>query len=371
MEYIYPTSFTYTEALLFFFVLACIIHLHYILRYYRPLAKYKKKEKAEHKNKGVSVIIAAKNELENLKQNLSHVLCQDYPEFEVIVIDDHSNDSSLEYLSGFKEEQLRVIRAEIDEHGKKRALAKGVQNAKYDWLLFTDADCKPASTHWLSQMAERLSDHQMVLGHGRFYKTDGFLNQLIRYECFQNAMQYMAFALAGRPYMGVGRNLAVHKNVFLSAQLNLLAKIKSGDDDLLVNEMGRYVETGIVTEPQAHTLSHAETSWKAYFFQKRRQLQAGNYYQFKDQFKLTLIWAAQFYSWWLFIALMLLGEYRMLILVLFFIKQMIQLISSRALSKQLRDHDLWKMWPFLEFVFLHWHAYTVVSIWFRKVDRWK
>lgn len=371
MEATYSTAFTFSDALLFIFVLAVCIHLHYILRYYRPLAFYQKQKKTSSNIFGVSVIVAAKNEFKNLKENLPFLLEQEGVEFELLIVDDHSTDGSIRFLKEVDNSRLKVIQSNDAEHGKKRALAKGVQQAQYDYLVFTDADCKPSSKQWLMQMTELLNENQIVLGHGRFYKEEGFLNRLIRFECFLNAMQYMAFALGGKPYMGVGRNLAIHKKVFQSSELNMLSKIKSGDDDLLVNEMGKYYQTGIVLNKEAHTISRAENNWKSYFFQKRRQVQAGNFYKLSDKIRLSLLWASQFYSWWIFIILMILGDYQILILVLFLAKQIIQALQSRQIAKRLSDQDLWPYWPILEFVLLHWLAYVVVSTWVKKVDRWK
>ena len=101
--------------------------------------------------------------------------------------------------------------------GKKFALTLGIKAAKHEYLLLTDADCKPTSKNWLSKMAANFSDvKQIVLGYGAYKKEKELLNTMIRFDAFHIAFQYFSFALAGETYMGVGRNLAYKKSVFFN-----------------------------------------------------------------------------------------------------------------------------------------------------------
>jgi hypothetical protein len=94
--------------------------------------------------------------------------------------------------------------------GKKLSITLGVKGAKFEHLILTDADCRPASRNWLKSIAENFSNEkQIVLGYGPYKKEKGFLNRLIRFDTTWIGMNYFSMALAKLPYMGVGRNLIV------------------------------------------------------------------------------------------------------------------------------------------------------------------
>jgi len=117
-----------------------------------------------------------------------------------------------------KNAHLRVVTIQEDEHhfhGKKFALMVGIKGAKYEHLLLTDADCKPASKNWItSMMGNFTTEAEIVLGYGAYEKTKGLLNKLIRFDSYYIALQYLSFALSRKTYMGVGRNLSYTKSLF-------------------------------------------------------------------------------------------------------------------------------------------------------------
>ena len=218
----FPTEISIDQILPFavfaIFGLSWIIQMIYYWAVYSRLAFYRKKP-AEPAQPPVSVVICAKNEYQNLLKNLPSVLEQDYPEYEVIVVNDASDDDSIELLNSFsrKYRHLKIFDLERNLNffsGKKFPLSLGINSAKHDIVLLTDADCKPAGPTWIKQMVSNYSEKtEVVLGYGTYRKTVGFLNQLIRYDAFLVAMQYMSYALAGMPYMGVGNILVYPKGV--------------------------------------------------------------------------------------------------------------------------------------------------------------
>lgn len=191
----------------------------------------------------VSVIICARNEAANLQKNLESILHQDYPNFEVLVVDDDSDDDSEAFLTELRQQyaQLEVlsIKGKVGQ-GKKNALAKGIQHAKHEWLLLTDADCMPNSKYWIKSMM--LSAHkdnaEIVLGYGPINSTSSWLNKWVQFETVYVAIQYFSFALWKMPYMGVGRNLMYKKSLFeKNSGFDRHQHLTSGDDDLFVNEV--------------------------------------------------------------------------------------------------------------------------------------
>jgi cellulose synthase/poly-beta-1,6-N-acetylglucosamine synthase-like glycosyltransferase len=267
------------------FVGSLLVQLFYYLFFFIRLV-FHKPTKVSTALEPVSVIICAWNEEDNLKQNLQNILEQDYPDFEVIVVNDHSLDETDLLLRAWQEryKDLRVINLTRDNanmRGKKFAISMGIKGAKHDHLIFTDADCRPKSRQWLKTMASGLKDNkQLVLGFGGFEKRKGLLNKLYRYESVHIAMQYFSYALVGLPYMGVGRNLAYDKELFFQTKGFIKHRhVASGDDDLLVNEVANARNTVIEVREEAQTVSQPRESWSDWWLQKRRHLSTGSFYR--------------------------------------------------------------------------------------------
>ena len=243
----------------------------------------------------VSIVICARNEAENLQKNLKVVLIQNYPKFEVIIVNDQSTDNTLEVVTDYfqRNENIRIFNIKQGDKplaGKKFALKTGVENAKYDTIVVTDADCKPVSAHWLEHLiGGYLSDTDFVLGYSPFYKAPSLINKVARYENVMTAMQYFSFAKIGMPYMGVGRNMTFRKSAFL--QWDNYAKSKhvhSGDDDLLVNALAKGSNTEICLHKDSLVYSEAKNTWSEWINQKRRHSGSGKFYKFHHKLLLFL-----------------------------------------------------------------------------------
>lgn len=275
---------------------ALLVQLVYYLVIFVRVPAFKPPIKSEKtKKEPVSIVICARNEAENLKTNLPLILEQDYPDFEVVVVNDCSDDDSQDILEKFQEKykHLRLTQIKHDEkftHGKKLALTIGIKAAKNEWLLLTDADCQPNGKQWLASMQQNFTDDcQIVLGYGGFNEYKGFLNKLVRFDTFFIALQYLGFALIKLPYMGVGRNLAYRKSLFMKNKgFASHAHILSGDDDLFVNEVATSKNTKVEFTLEAHTRSVPKKTFSLWAFQKRRHLSSGQTYKFKHKFLLGL-----------------------------------------------------------------------------------
>jgi glycosyltransferase involved in cell wall biosynthesis len=258
------------------------------LIFYKPVNSITAKEP-------VSVIICARNEEENLRKNLPVILEQEYPDFEVVVINDCSADGTEKYLDKLIEDYPFLKSTTIKEdrkfrHGKKLALTIGIKAAKNDLLLLTDADCRPESSHWIDTIQRNFAEGtSIVLGYGGYSEEKGLLNTIIRFETLYIALQYLNYALARLPYMGVGRNLAYRKSLFLSNKgFATHSHILSGDDDLFVNEVANRRNTSIEISKESHTRSEVKKTWKEWYFQKKRHLTTGPGYKFLIKFLLSL-----------------------------------------------------------------------------------
>jgi cellulose synthase/poly-beta-1,6-N-acetylglucosamine synthase-like glycosyltransferase len=281
-------------AVLVLFSLCFLLQMFFFWGFFSRLAFHKPDDNSliEHP---VSVVICARNEYYNLRENLPLLLSQDYPNYEVIVVNDSSTDPTPELLEEMKNTygNLRVFSLEKNLNffkGKKFPLALGIKSAAHDIVLLTDADCKPASTQWVRTMQSGFSPGKdIVLGYGGYIKQKGLLNMLIRFETLHTAMQYLSFALGGRPYMGVGRNLAYRKQLFNHEKgFSAHYTVHSGDDDLFVNRVSNGNNTAVEISKESHTLSHAKKSWGDWFIQKRRHLTTGHHYSSSSKRFLAL-----------------------------------------------------------------------------------
>lgn len=275
---------------------------------YGKLAFYKPDCKKKGATPPVSVIIAAKDEGPRLRENLPAILSQDYPGYEVVVVNDQSGDNTVEVLDELQQKypQLKVVTIESyikKFRGKKLALTLGIRKATHDVLLFTDADCKPNSQCWIRQMVRKFDKNKaFVLGFSPYSYGRGITHFLTQYDTFHTALNYFSLALAGFPYMGVGRNLAYRKSFFMdnkgfSAQLH----IHSGDDDLLVNRWADKDNVELSLCPESFMYSRPSLSFVSWWKQKRRHLLAGKYYKNKHRWMLGGIWWIRFifYIFWI------------------------------------------------------------------------
>lgn len=273
-------------ALLIIFCVAAIIQLFYYLYFFLSPSRFTHTG-GNSEAKPVSVIICARNEEENLKSFLPSVLEQDYPDYEVIVVNDCSEDDSFNILGEFlkKYPHLRVSNITKDPkftHNKKLAQFIGIKAAKNDILLFTDADCRPVSGDWINGMVSHFGGStDFVLGYGGYMRGKGLLNRYIRYESMTIAMQYFGLAIKGLPYMGVGRNLAYRRSFFFDKKgFGNYSHLASGDDDLFVNSNATSLNTTVEFRKEAHTRSVPAKTGKEFFKQKRRHLTTARYYRF-------------------------------------------------------------------------------------------
>ena len=359
------------------FVVTCVFQLiHYLFFYLRFVLNVSKPVK--HETQPVSVIICARNEVMNLKKNIHAILDQDYPAFEVVVVNDCSWDESGMFLDEMQKKypQLKVVTIQEQEkyrHAKKFALTLGIKAASHEVLLFTDADCMPAGNKWLSSMQHHFDKKsEIVLGYGAYKKETGFLNKLIRYDALMIAVQYFSFALAGNAYMGVGRNLAYRKSLFFRTKgFARHYHLLSGDDDLFVNENATSQNTAIETDPSSFTYSDPARTFSEWYVQKRRHMSTGRFYKFKHQLILFLNSSSGLLFYLSMIALLILRFDWRIILSLYTIKILIEFPILYFSSKKLRSIDLVWLFPILEFLNAVFQSFFFLSNLVTKQKPWK
>ncbi len=279
-----------------------LYQIYFYLRYLAPPIRLSRKQEKAFTAETtqsfcppVSVIVCAKNEDDNLSNYLHTLLTQDYPEYEVIVINDGSEDNTAEVLAQYAQAFPNLHLTFVPTHAqvrssKKLALTLGLKAAKYDYVLLTDADCRPDSTQWISHMMQGFAGGEqieLVLGYGAYFKEKTFVNKCIQYDTLFNGLQYMGLALAHHPYMGVGRNLAYRKDTFFNNNgfAGLLGS-RAGDDDLFVNKVATRRNTQVVLTRESLTWSVPKKTFAEWLMQKERHLGVSPQYRFGTKCRL-------------------------------------------------------------------------------------
>lgn len=364
--------------LFIFFCALVLIRLFYFSFFFARLAFYKAAPKSTSRTHAVSVIICARDEAANLAKNLPGALVQDYnTTHEVIVVDDNSFDESKYLLEEIKKEfkQLHVLELTQEAKGipgKKFPLSMGIKTAKYEILLLTDADCVPASEHWIRSMQDVYDDEtEIVLGYGAYHKKKGVLNKLIRWETFHSALQYMSYALAGIPYMGVGRNLSYKKVIFyrhkgFSAHNN----IPGGDDDLFINMAATKTNTKINLDPESFTLSSPAASWSQWKNQKSRHYTTSKYYRPMHKFLLGMYSFSQFLFYPAVVAAAIFFNWE-LTLIIFGVQLIWQAIVYSKTTKKLGENDLFPMFLFFELWMFIYYIIFAPALFKKPKPYWK
>jgi glycosyltransferase involved in cell wall biosynthesis len=360
------------------FVFIIAIQLFYYLFFFLRLALYKKKEKMVHVEHPISVVICARDEAHNLVNNLPGVLVQEYSTtHEVILVNDNSEDETKYLIEEFKKSFKNLNPVLLSQeakmiNGKKFPLSIGIKSAKNETLLLTDADCVPASEHWMRLMQDGYDDTiEIVLGYGAYRKKPGILNKLIRFETFQTALQYFSYALAGMPYMGVGRNLSYKKDVFLRNKgFSSINQMPSGDDDLFINQVANKSNTAIVIDKDAHTISEPKTTFHDWMNQKYRHYTTSKYYKKSHAALLGMYAFSQFLVYPILIAAIILSKEYILLTSLWGVRLIVQGAILRNTMKKLNELDLWPWFILFDFWSLFYYLFTLPSVWKAPQKNW-
>ncbi len=339
---------------------------------------FHKNKKIERKQEPVSIIICARNEYDNIENNLPLILEQKYFDFEVIVVDDCSCDGTSDLLKDFllKYPKLKVLPIKENVNffsNKKFALALGIKSAKNNLILLTDADCKPKSENWIAEMQQYFSDKKnIVLGYAGYENKGGLLNTLIRFDAFHIALQYLSLAKSGFPYMGVGRNLSYKRDLFYKNNgFSKHYQISSGDDDLFINSVATSTNSTIAIGKEAQIVSIAKKRFIDWFRQKKRHLTTAKYYKFKHKFVLFLYYLASvlFYVSTIFL-LTNIFNLPVIIGVASF-KILSQLFVFKMSMIKLDEKNFLLISPLLEILLILLNPILYISNIFYKKNKWK
>lgn len=358
--------------------IATLVQICYYWFVYAKLAFLKQRNEFLRSDQPVSIIVCARDEYYNLKENLPLLLNQEYSKFEVVVVNHGSEDETHFLLRDLSEQHknLKIVNVPQDLNfftGKKFPLSIGIKSASYELLLFTDADCMPRSNQWLRRMAANFTEGtEIVLGYGAYRKSKSLLNLLIRFDTVRIAMNYLGLARTGMPYMGVGRNMAYRKSLFYR-QNGFISHyhIQSGDDDLFINKAATGKNVRIEVQPDAHTISLPKTTLNHWLRQKRRHLLTGGMYKKTHKLVLGIFALTQVLFWASAIFLLVCWYQPYFVMGLFILRLLSQLIITGKVMKKLSETGFLLLVPFFELFLMLISPVLYVANMMNKPVKWR
>ncbi len=360
------------------FIFIVAIQILYYLGIFGKFA-FAKAQKITPKQIPISVIVCAKNEEKNVTNFIPLLAQQNYPDFEIVLIDDASSDETLTVFEEFEKQysNIRLVKVKNNEAfwgNKKYALTLGIKAAKKEYLLFIDADCYPTSKDWIMAMSSQFTDQKtIILGYGKYEKiANSFLNKIIRFETLLTAIQYFSWAKAGHPYMGVGRNLAYKKEEFFNVNGFIShIQVRSGDDDLFINQAANAKNITIAYTPESITLSKPKISYKDWLIQKRRHIATANYYKPFDKVQLGLFYCSQLSFLILPIILLSFQFQWIFVLSLIGLRYLTTWLVIGFSAGKLKEKDVVYWYPIIELVLIFTQINIFITNVFSKPVHWK
>lgn len=365
-------------SLLCLFIVVILVQFLYYVVFYGKFS-FAKPQTSTPKRIPISVIVCAKNEEENVKNFVPILAEQNYPDYEIVLIDDASSDETLEVFEAFEKQyaNIKLVKVANNEAfwgNKKFALTLGIKAAKNEYLLFTDADCYPKSNNWIKEMSAQFTKEKtIVLGYGAYERIKGsFLNKIIRFETLLTATQYFSWAKLGKPYMGVGRNMAYKREEFFRVRGFMdHMKIRSGDDDLFINQASNEQNTTICFAPESFTYSKPKTTFKEWFTQKRRHVATAQHYKSFDKIQLGIFYGTQLLFLILPIILLAFQFQWIVVTSLIGFRYLFTWLSLGFAAGKLKEKDVMYWYPIIEIILIVTQLNVFITNMFSKPVHWK
>lgn len=355
-----------TESILSLLALTLLYRIALALFFFLRLSLYRDTDISSSSEHLVSIITCYHNEEDILLETCPTLLSQDYESIEFIWVNDHSSDRTLERLQSIKDDRVSIIDHRELSIGKKKALASGIRSAQYDFILCTDADCHVTS-QWASTMMCHTKYADIVLGYAPLTSGRSLISRFARYEAWYTAVQYLSFALAGIPYMGVGRNLLYHKRIYDDARgFASHEHLASGDDDLLINTTASYKNTRVCLNPKSFVSSPAKDSWNSFWKQKCRHLSTATHYKWYHQLILVSAAIAHIFGYLLAMVAMM-HPMTWIYLIIFWL---IMMIINYPICRKLESTDLWLLYPVYDFAMMLYYIIMFPFTLIKKETSW-
>ncbi|MCR5038171.1 MAG: glycosyltransferase [Bacteroidales bacterium] len=290
-----------------------IIQLIYHWGLFSKVAFYKNKRltKTDSELEPVSIVLCARDAYEYLVELVPALLSQNYPDFEVVIVNDCSDDETEEYLKDLERQEPRIKAVQLKQHlnffnGKKFPLSMGIKSAQNDLIVLTDCNCMPTTNNWLRSVVNCYGNKtEIVIGYSPFIRKKGFLNYLMRFDAVQNALLYLSAALKGNPYMGIGKNLSYRKELFYRNKgFTSHYTTSVGDDDLFISQVATKKNTEVLIDPENAILTTPTNTFHKWIRQKSARYSTIRKYSARARIMLSLFYISQFLFYASFITLL-------------------------------------------------------------------
>ena len=350
---------SFSFIVLIVFGLSLFIQLLYHWGKFSKVAFFKKvgRPKLDEELEPVSIVICARDVYEYLIDLIPALLTQDYPDYEIVVVNDCSDDETEEYLKDLERREPKIKPVQLKQHlnffnGKKFPLSMGIKSAKNDIIVLTECNCMPVNDQWLRSVVNRYNNQtEIVIGYSPYVQKKSTLNRIMRFDALQNGLLYLSAALSRRPYMGVGRNLSYRKELFYRNKGFISHYMTSvGDDDLFISQVANKKNTEVLIDAENAILTTPTSSFKLWMRQKSSRYSTVSKYNVGARISLSLFYLSQFLFYASFIALLCLkpafvitngAAFYIPILVFFFLLRFgTQLIIYHKASKRLGEKGL-------------------------------
>ena len=347
-----------------FIILLCfgitfIIQLIYHWCVFSKLAFHKKKsrEKSDDQLEPVSVVVCARDAYEYLQDLVPVLLTQDYPDYEIVIVNDCSEDETEEWLKDLEHRETKIKPVQLRQHlnffnGKKFPLSMGIKSAKNDLIVLTDVNCLPTNSQWLRSVVNGYGNNtEVLIGYSPYMNKKGLFNKIMRFDTVQYAMQYLSAALNKHPYMGIGTNLSYRKDLFYRNKgFTSHYTTSVGDDDLFISQVAKGKNTEVLIDAENAILTTPPHKFGMWAHIKSSRYSTIPQYDTKAKFSSALFTWSHFLFYASFIALLILkpaftlsigAVYYIPILTFFFLLRYgTQMIIYHGTTKRLGEKGL-------------------------------
>ena len=284
------------------FGICLVIQLLYHWGLFSKVAFYKRnaRPKLDEELEPASIVLCARDAYEYLTELIPALLNQDYPNFEIVVVNDCSDDETEEYLKDLERREPRVKPVQLKQHlnffnGKKFPLSMGIKSAQNDLIVLTDFNCMPVNDQWLRSVVNRYNHQtEIVIGYSPYVQKKGSLNHLMRFDALQNGLLYLSAALNHHAYMGIGKNLSYRKELFYRNQGFISHYTTAvGEDDLFINKVATKKNTEVLIDAENGILTTPTTSFKLWMRQKSSRYSTVSKYDGHSRLMLSMFYASQ------------------------------------------------------------------------------
>ena len=367
---------------LIIFGVCLVIQLLYHWCLFSKVAFFKKggRPKLDEELEPVSIVLCARDAYEYLTELIPALLSQDYPDFEIVVVNDCSDDETEEYLKDLERKESRIKPVQLKQHlnffnGKKFPLSMGIKSAKNDLLVLTDCNCMPVNDQWLRSVVNRYNQRtEIVIGYSPLVHKKSNLNRLMRFDALQNGLLYLSSAMKHHAYMGVSKNLSYRKELFYRNNGFISHYTTTvGDDDLFISQAANKKNTEVLIDAENAILTVPPSSFHLWARQKSSRYSTISKYNMRTRLMLSLFYTSQLLFYASFIALLCLkpafvitngAAFYIPILVFFFLLRYgSQMFIYQNASKRLGEKSLLPGLIVYDFLF------AFLSPWLRLMGR--